>query len=576
MISKNWNILEKASQDFISRFSQYNSTILQLLYNRKIDTKDKIDKFYNSSYADLHDPLLFKDMDRALERIEKAMDAGERVGIYGDYDADGVTSSIVLTEIFKKVLSLSGQIYIPDRAREGYGLNKKAIDWLIKKDIKLIVTCDCGVANKEEIDYAISKGVDVIVFDHHHLSEEFSNDYIIVNAKQKSDKYPYKELSGVGIVFKLAQAIFRSEIIEKTKTDYKDNKDLQNEFEKSLLDLVAIGTIADCSPLTGENRILVQEGLKILAKTKRQGFMAIAKSASVDLSNVDSFGVGFYLAPRINSAGRLDHANAAYKLLITESYGIAKLLSYQLELSNRKRQKITEKIFREIKKDLDLSRKVLIAHNEDWPLGVLGIVASKLCEEYFKPTLVLTKGKKESSGSARSIPSFNIIEAINECKDLLLEFGGHSGAAGCSLVNENIEKFSDKINKIADEKLNNEDLIPKIDIEAEINLEDINWELYNELEKLKPFGANNEKPLFKASNVQVMSFDRIGRGKDHLKLMLCNRDGKGQIEGVYFNIKSAKLKELENDIDLVFEIDCNEWGGKKDLQLRVVDFRRAK
>jgi single-stranded-DNA-specific exonuclease len=238
MISKNWNILEKASQDFISQFSQYNSIILQLLYNRKIDTSEKIDNFYNSKYSDLHDPLLFKDMDRALERISLAMDKNERVGIYGDYDADGVTSSIVLTEIFKKVLGLSGQIYIPDRAREGYGLNKKAIDWLIKKDIKLIVTCDCGVANKEEIDYAISKGVDVIVFDHHHLSEEFSNDYIVVNAKQKRDKYPYKELSGVGIVFKLAQAIFRSDIIKKTKTEFKDNKNSQEEFEKSLLDLV--------------------------------------------------------------------------------------------------------------------------------------------------------------------------------------------------------------------------------------------------------------------------------------------------------------------------------------------------
>jgi single-stranded-DNA-specific exonuclease len=334
--------------------------------------------------------------------------------------------------------------------------------------------------------------------------------------------------------------------------------------------------VADCSPLTGENRVLVQEGLKILSKTKRQGFVALAKAAKVELPRVDSFGVGFYLAPRINSAGRLDHANAAYKLLATESYGIAKLLSYQLELSNRKRQKITENIYREIKKDLDTSRKVLLVHKKDWPLGVLGIVASKLCEEYFKPTLVLTKGKEESSGSARSIPNFNIIKAINECSDLLLEFGGHSGAAGCSLVNENIDKFSDKINKIADEKLNDEDLIPKIDIEAEINLKNIDWELYNELEKLKPFGASNEKPQFKASNVQVMSFDRIGKSKDHLKLMLCDKDGKGQIEGVYFNIKSAKLKQLDGDIDLVFEIDCNEWGGKRDLQLRMVDFRRAK
>ncbi len=575
-ISKKWNILEKAPQEFISHFSQYNSTILQLLFNRKIDTKDKIDKFYNLKYSDLYDPFLFKDMDRALERIGKAMDNKERVGIYGDYDADGVTSSLVLTEIFKKVLGLSGQLYIPDRAREGYGLNKKAIDWLIKKDIKLIVTCDCGVANKLEIDYAKEKGVDVIVFDHHHLSEEFSDDYIIVNAKQGKDEYPYKELSGVGIVFKLAQAIFRSEIIKKTNTEFKENKELQEEFEKSLLDLVAVGTIADCSPLTGENRILVQEGLKVLSKSKRQGFQALAKSAQVDLLKVDSFGVGFYLAPRINSAGRLDHANAAYKLLATESYGIAKLLSYQLELSNRKRQRITDQIFREIKKELDLSKKVLIANKEGWPLGVMGIVASKICEEYFRPSFVLTRGEKESAGSARSIPSFNIIEAINDCSDLLLEFGGHKGAAGCTLENENLDKFSEKINKIAEEKLSEEDLIPKINIEAEIDLKNINWDFYNELEKLKPYGANNEKPLFISHKVLVMSFDRIGKRRDHLKLILNDQNNKGQIEGVYFNIKNGKLKELGNEIDIIFEIDCNEWNGKKNLQIRVVDFRKAK
>lgn len=575
-ILKNWNILEKAPSEFTSQFSQYNPIILQLLYNRKIDTSDKIDNFFNSKYSDLHDSFLFKDMDKALERLGKAIDNKERVGIYGDYDADGVTSSIVLTEIFKKVLGLSGQIYIPDRQKEGYGLNRSAIDWLIKKDIKLIVTCDCGVANKREIDYAKGKGVDVIVFDHHHLAEEFSDDYIIINAKQKEDKYPYKELSAVGVVFKLAQAVFRSDLIRKVNTKFKNNKNLQQEFERNLLDLAAVGTVADCSPLTGENRILVQEGLKILSKTKRPGFAALARSARVNLPDVDSFGIGFYLAPRINSAGRLDHANAAYKLLASESYGIARLLSYQLELSNRKRQRITDKIFREIKKELDTSPKVLLAHKEDWPLGVLGIVASKICEEYFKPTLVLTRGKKESSGSARSIPSFNIIKAINECSDLLLEFGGHKGAAGCTLKNENIEKFEKKLNQIAEEKLSDKDLIPKIDIEAEINLKSVDWELYNELEKFKPFGANNEKPQFKASGVNVVSFDRIGKRRDHLKLILSNQNGNNQIEGVYFNIRNGKLKQLGNDIDIIFEIDCNEWNGKKNLQLKIVDFRRAR
>lgn len=575
-ILKNWNILEKAPKDFTSQFSQYNSVIVQLLYNRNIDTQDKIDSFFNDDYSTLHKPLMFKDMNKALDRISKAMDKKERVGIYGDYDADGVTSSIILTSLFKKVLGLSGQLYIPDRAREGYGLNKKAIDWLIKKDITLIVTCDCGVANKKEIDYAKEKGIDIIVFDHHHLAEEFSDEYIIINAKQKQDKYPYKELSAVGVVFKLAQAVFKSDLIKKTKTEFKDNVKLQQDFEKNLLDLVAVGTVADCSPLTGENRVLVKEGLKVLSKTKRQGFAALARSSQVDLPKVDSVGIGYYLAPRINSAGRLDHANIAYKLLATESYGIAKLLSYQLELSNRKRQRITDKIFREIKKELDTSKKVLLVTKEGWPLGVLGIVASKLCEEYFKPTFVLTRGREESSGSARSIPSFNIIKAINECSELLEEFGGHKGAAGCTLKNENIEKFSSKLNKIAEKKLSDEDLIPKIEIEAKTDLKDVNWELFNELEKFRPFGANNQRPQFMSSNVQVVSFDRIGKRQNHLKLILSNQKGEGQIEGIYFNIKSKKLKQLKNDIDIIFELDCNEWNGKKNLQLRIVDFRKTK
>ena len=573
-LKKIWNILEEIPSSFKSRFPQYNPLILQLLYNRNIRTAQEISDFFQADYSNLHDPFLFKNMEKALERLEKAVINKERVGIYGDYDVDGVTSSIILTEIFKKVLGLSGQIYIPDRAREGYGLNKKAIDWLIKKDIKLIVTCDCGVANKEEIDYARQKGIEVIVFDHHHVAEEFTADYIIVNAKQKDDHYPYKELSAVGVVFKLAQAIFKSNLIQKVQTEFRDNVKLRDDFIKNLLDLVAVGTIADYSPLTGENRILVKEGLKVLSQTKRQGFKALSKSARLDLNKIDSFGVGFYLAPRINAAGRLDHANTAYKLLATESYGIAKLLSYQLELSNRRRQHLTEQIFREAKKDLDLSKKVLIANKEGWPLGVLGIVASKITEEYFKPSFVLSRGQTESAGSARSIPNFNIIEAINSCSDLLLEFGGHKGAAGCSLENKNLIEFTRRINKIAEKKLKAEDLIPKINIDAKINLKDITWELYDELEKLKPFGAANEKPIFLSSDVSVMSLERLGKKQNHVKLILDN--GTDQpLEAICFNLKSEKLKQLNNNyhLDLVFELDSHEWQGKRDLQLKIIDFK---
>ncbi|MFA6296648.1 MAG: DHH family phosphoesterase [Patescibacteria group bacterium] len=358
-----WQVKQKISEDFINKFPEFDSVILQLLFNRGIDNQKKIDEFFNPDYSkNLFDPFLLKDMDRAVERIFKALKNKERVGIFGDYDADGVTSSVLLTELFKKI-GLAGQVYIPDRVSEGYGMNKKAIDWLAKKDIKLIVSCDCGVSNKEEIDYAKEKyGIDCVITDHHHVPIDFDKKYIVVDSKRKGDKYPYKELAGVGVVFKLAQALI-TRINFRIKANEFSNVKLENGWEKSLLDLVTIGTIADCSPIISENRTLVKYGLNIIKETERIGLQSLMQVACVDPKLINSDRIGFAIAPRINSAGRMDHASASYKLLITEDLEKAVWLSKKIDKTNSSRQSLTSKLVDEAKKKIGdvKDQKVLMA-----------------------------------------------------------------------------------------------------------------------------------------------------------------------------------------------------------------------
>lgn len=574
-MSKNWLLYPKISKEFCDRFPEYDPLILQLLSNRGIKTQAQIDEFFNPDYSqDLFDPFLFSDMQKAIKRIEKAIEKKERVAIYGDYDADGVTSAVILTLLFKKVLGLSGQVYIPDRKTEGYGLNKKAIDWLVRKDIQLIVTCDCGVSNKKEIDYARGKGIDTIVLDHHHLPHDFSDDYIIINAKRKGDSYPFKELAACGVAFKFVQAIFRSNILSEVKTNFHNNNTLALSFEKQLLDLVAIGTIADCVPLISENRTLVKYGFAILAKTKRLGIKSLALSAGINLQKVDAYSIGFCLAPRINAAGRINHANTAYKLLITESSDIVDKLSAQLEFTNQQRQKLTEKIVNQAKAQIGNPsyKKILFAQDSTWPLGVVGIAAGKICEEYFRPTLILSKGEKESSGSARSISSFNIIEAISSCKDILLEYGGHRLAAGFSLKNEHIKEFIKKINQIAESKLSEKDLMPQIKIDAEVDLTQINWELYRMLQNFEPHGPENQKPIFCTKGVRVIDIFNVGKENKHLKLKVSKGNKIFEVIGFNFGDQISKIKVGDN-IDLAFEVCTNEWNKNQELQLKLVDIK---
>lgn len=575
-MDKLWQVKKKVNEEFIKKFPEYDFLILQLLYNRGIDDQKKIDEFFNPDYSsDLFDPFLLKDMDRAVDRILLAIKNKERVGIFGDYDADGVTSSVLLTELFKKI-GLAGQVYIPDRVSEGYGMNKKAIDWLAKKDIKLIVSCDCGVSNREEIDYAKEKhGIDCVITDHHHVPYDYDKKYIVVDSKRKNDKYPYKELAGVGIAFKLAQAL-NTRINFLIKSNKFSNVKLEDGWEKSLLDLVTIGTIADCSPIISENRTLIKYGLKILQETKRIGLQSLMKNARVEPKTVDSDGIGFAIAPRINSAGRMDHASASYKLLITDDLEKAVWLAKKIDKTNSSRQYLTSKLVDEAKKKIgDVSKqKVLMASGWKWPLGVVGIVAGRICEEYNRPTLICGKGLTECVGSARSIPAFDVIDAITSCKDLLLEFGGHKQAAGFSLKNENFEKFHEKLEKIAEEKLKGKDLQPIIEIDSEIDFKNVNWDLYEKLLDFEPHGIGNQKPLFLAKNVQIINAYPVGKTKKHLKMKIKSDSDSRIFDVIGFN-HGHRIEELNQNgkMDIVFNLDCNEWNGEKLLQLKLVDFK---
>ncbi|MBU1167395.1 single-stranded-DNA-specific exonuclease RecJ [Patescibacteria group bacterium] len=575
-----WEVRRKCSKKHINAFSEYDAILVQLLYNRGLKTQADVDEFFNPDFdQDLHDPYLFTDMERAVQRILEAVKNKEKVAIYGDYDADGVTASSILTELFR-ALGLSGQIYIPDRKNEGYGLNKKSIEWLYHKKIDLIVTCDCGVSSRKEIDYAKDEyDIDVVVLDHHHLPENFSKDYIVVDAKRKGDKYPFKELCAAGVTFKLAEAFYRHE----RKYLKAKNKEA---FLKWLLDLVAIGTVADCVPLFHENRTLVQYGLTVLSKTKRIGIQEIFKKAGISNEAITSYHLGYLVGPRINAAGRIDHANVGYQLLTSKNRTEAAAYAEKLEKTNTRRQNLTEKVLEEalceIKKRKKLEKIIVIGKH--WPQGVLGIVAGKLTEKYSRPVIVFTiptsedrkKGQVGCVGSGRGPVSFNLVKAIAACKKDLEEYGGHQQAAGLTVTYKKYNKFKESIEKFAATKLKEKDLVPKISIDAKISLGDVNWDFEKSMSKMNPFGEGNPEPRFLTEKLAIVTIMAVGKKSNHLKMVLEDQKGN-QKNAIAFSfgdkIKDFRIGDL---IDVVFSFSINEWNGNRNLELRVVDMKKSK
>ncbi|MEA2097502.1 MAG: single-stranded-DNA-specific exonuclease RecJ [Patescibacteria group bacterium] len=616
-MQKHWLVNKKYSEKFAKEFPELSPIVLQLLWDREIKDQTLVDEFFNPDYEqDIHDPYLMKDMKNAVKRIFKALKNDEKITIYGDYDVDGITSSVVLVSALIELKSVISQIkkfeaekfidiYIPDRELEGYGLNEKAVKEICKKKTNLIITVDCGISSSKSAEIVKELGMDIIITDHHHVPDKVPEALAIINPKQKDCSYPFKELAGVGVAFKVVQALIKN--LEAKKLQSKKLKsclpagratsyNLSPGFEKWLLDLVALGTVADCVDLTGENRTLVKYGLLVINKTKRIGIKKLVEMSGTkirengnvkEVKTIDTTSIGFMLAPRLNAAGRMNHASVSYKLLNSENESEAEELALELEKNNQNRQRITEKAMVEIKQRISKYKKlpkIVIELDPNWRIGIVGLVAGKLTNEYSRPFLVLQEKDNQSAGSGRSIPAFNLIESIEECKEMLLSFGGHSQAAGLKIENKNFKKFRKKIEEIADKSLKEEDLIPSIEIDYEADYDQINWQLIDEIEKFKPFGQGNKKPLFMTRKLEVHEVRAVGNDKAHLKLCFKAVLKDGTVK--YFPAIAFRLGKLIDEmpneksglrwgdvVDVVFQLEINEWNGNRELQMNVLDLK---
>ncbi|MDP1845306.1 MAG: single-stranded-DNA-specific exonuclease RecJ [Candidatus Moranbacteria bacterium] len=542
-----------------------NPITLQLLVQRGFFSKVDIQKFLNSSYDDLHSPDGLAGVKEAVDRLAKAIKKKEKVAIYGDYDADGITSTVLLKEVLEKV-GLSAETYIPDRNKEGYGLNEKALD-MIKADYgaDLLITVDCGISNKDEIEYARKKGMGVIVIDHHSIPKALPQNCILINPKLPGQEYPFKDLAGVGVVFKFAQALWKKIIPEK------------EAHLKWFLDLVAIGTVADCVPLIDENRIFAKFGLIVLQKTKRLGIQEIIKTArlNIDEKNPPSVeNIGYQIGPRFNAAGRMDHADLTLNLLTGKDPVKARILALELESMNSARQKITQQVLGEIKSTLEPGKdyRLIIRKGAHWPMGILGVVAGKIADEYYCPVFILRENKDLIEGSGRSIEAFDLISAVSRLDDLVEKYGGHSQAMGLKIKPENLPKFEKRLEKLIKDVYNEEAWGKAIHVDAEIATEKIDWDLFSETRKLEPFGEGNREPVFLSHNLLVREMNLVGNGQKHIKFSFSLDKDKKIIEGIFFKGAEifSQMKKGET-ISAVYNLKSNKWNGSQKLELNIID-----
>lgn len=571
-MKKIWKIKEaEAEKDETFFDGKYSQTVLKLLANRGIKKPEQIDSFFHFNYEkDVLDPFLFFAMEKAVDRIMQAREKQEKITIYGDYDADGVTATVILKEVLQELGFENIDYYIPNRDNEGYGLNMEAIKFIREKKTDLIITVDCGVSNFSEVNEINKLGMDIIITDHHHIiANEIPSALAVVNPHIDNCGYKFADLSGVGVAFKLAQALYKKMMPEKM------------DQLKWLLDLVAIGTVADCVPLLGENRVLTKYGLIVLSKTKRVGLQELFKVGRININEneiPDTHKVAFQIAPRINASGRMDHANVSFELIAQKNVVQARDLALQVEDKNQERQKITGEIVREARAIAENSfkdKKFIFACNEHWPIGILGLAAGKIADEFNKPTMILQNKKDMIAGSLRSIPQLNISEVLEECSEFLEQFGGHSQAAGARILPKNLDKFYEKFSQVVERKLEGVDLSPEVEIDMELSPEDITWELMAEIKKMEPFGENNEEPVFLMKGMIVEDFRLVGNGSKHLKMGLRGKDNSPKIfEVIGFSLgeKAVKIR-AGSELDIVFSIQEDSWNGNKKMQLNLVDFR---
>ncbi|HTL39555.1 MAG TPA: single-stranded-DNA-specific exonuclease RecJ [Methylomirabilota bacterium] len=562
---KTWKV-KTLNPENLPNLPEMPGLIVRLLALRGLTAPAQINDFLNPDYNKLYDPFLFKDMQKGVERIKLAIDRKEKITIYADYDADAITACAV-TYLTLQKLGANVDHYIPDRFSEGYGINEEAIKKIAENGSKLIITVDCGINANAGALVCKNLGMDLIITDHHEVTGELPEALAIINPKNPSDNYPFPYLTGVGVAFKLVQGL-------ASRFQTSDSKfSLPLGFEKWLLDLVAIGTVADIQSISDENRILVSFGLKVMAKTRMVGLKILLDKAGVK-NPPDAFTLGFIVAPRINAAGRIAHANTAFELLVTADSEKAEKLSEELDNLNRHRQNLTEQIMSEAKSQLELvkDKKVLLAVGSDWPKGIVGLVAGKLAEEYRKPVLAIsTSSDGLAVGSARSVAGFDIVEALKHAKDLLQKYGGHTQAAGFSLMAKDLEDFHLKLLDYADQ-VNLALAEPLIEADAEVTPMDITWENLEYLEKMAPWGYGNPKPKFMGSDFEVLDVRLVGAQSQHLKLKV--RYGEHRLPAIAFNqgFLATQIK-WGSHLDAIFELGSNTWNGNKEIELKFYDIK---
>ena len=570
-MEKRWSLKENTEEKKIQKLSEQlnglNKTLCNLLIQRGVDTYEKAKAFFRPTLSTLHDPFLMKDMNKAVARLQTAIQQKEHILIYGDYDVDG-TTSVALVYSFLRETYPNLSYYIPDRNKEGYGISTQGIDFAAEKEISLIIALDCGIKAIDKVAYANKKKIDFIICDHHLPGEEIPKAHAILDPKQQDCNYPFKELSGCGVGFKLMQAFAA-----------KENIPIEQLYDK--LDILAVSICADIVPIVGENRVLTHFGLKKLNSKPQAGFKAMLEIANVKKKELNVTDVVFTLAPRINAAGRIESGNKAVEAMLSADSEVALESGNYINAQNNERrnfdQAITQEALAMIEGDEQLiKQKTTVLFKEDWHKGVIGIVASRCIESYYRPTIILTESNGKATGSARSVKDFSVYEALEQCSDLLEQFGGHKYAAGMTMLKENVSAFQAKFEEIVAASIPDDLLIPEIEIDAELALSEISAKFYQILKQFAPFGPENMSPLFITKNVIEKGSARIV-GSNHLKLEIVDPANPDYFyPAIAFNLgDKIQLIKQQQPFDVVFSIEENEWNGKVSLQLNVKDIRAA-
>ncbi|MEE8373491.1 MAG: single-stranded-DNA-specific exonuclease RecJ [Dehalococcoidia bacterium] len=558
MTQQRWHVCPPVPSDLSSQLSGFDPLLVQLLYNRGITEPAGFEPFIAGDERLANDPLLLPDIDKAVARINRALLGGELIAVFGDFDADGITAAAVLVQ---GIGQLGGNVisYIPHRLNEGHGLNDSALEHLRLEGASLVVTVDCGITGASEVKRGRELGLDIVITDHHVPSDTIPDAVAVVDPKLPESEFPFSELAGVGVAVKLLQALFRAA-----------NRGAEaDEF----LDLVALGTVADMVPLTGENRYLVKRGLEVLNQSRRVGLQELVLSSRLEMGKLDAQDISFSLGPRLNASGRLGHGVTSYELLMTSSREKARELAAMLEAGNTERRRLTSEAFENAREKLAGEAgelPLLIVGDSGYQPGVVGVVAGRLVDEFYRPAIVIHLDEGTARGSARSIPDFDIIAALTECRDLLTRFGGHSQAAGFIMPDSDVDKLRERLQKIAARELADVDLRPALSVDTVVPLSALRGQTYKMIGRLEPYGQANQIPCFLSKKVQVVSSRAVGANGDHLKLKV--RDGNVVWDAIAFDLGH---RELASHLDIVYNLETETWTGRELLRLNIRDFSPA-